>query len=139
MVYKGESKYKDKHITQHFTVGEIVCKDSSPEYIINGAVLEGLEKLRKIIGKPIIINSGYRTEEYNKKVGGAKDSQHCLGNAIDFHIDGLSSTQIYDILEKNNFLGKVFTGIGLYDGWVHVDVRPNPNSRGYSFWDERKK
>ena len=139
MIFKGESRFKDKHLTENFTVGEIICKDGSKEYIINSDVLEGLEKLRKIIGKPIIINSGYRSEMYNKKVGGAGDSQHCKGNAIDFHVKELNTEQIYEVLKNNNFLGKIFTGVGLYDDWVHVDVRTNPNQRGFSFWDNRKK
>lgn len=138
MIYNGYSKFKDKHITQHFTVGEIICKDGSPTYVINSEVLEGLEKLREIVGKPININSGYRSESYNKKVGGAKDSQHVLGNAIDFHVSGMTTQQIYDIIKKNNMLGEVFKGVGLYNTFVHVDVRPNPHSRGFSFWDMRK-
>lgn len=139
MIYKGESKYKDKSLTPHFKVGEIICKDGSPTYVINSEVLEGLEKLREIIGKPININSGYRSESYNKRVGGASDSQHVKGNAIDFSIKGMSTQQIYDVIKKNNFLGHVFKGIGLYDTFVHVDVRPNPHKRGYSLWDERKR
>lgn len=138
MLYKGQSKYRKKKITPHFTVGEIVCKDGSPEYIINGAVLEGLEKLRAIIGKPIIINSAYRTPEYNAKVGGSPRSQHMLGNAVDFHVKGMNTTTVYEILRKNGFLGKVFTGVGVYNSFVHVDVRPNPHPRGFSQWDMRK-
>lgn len=139
MIFKGESKYKDKKLTEHFKVGEITCKDGSPSYVINSAVLEGLEKLRNIINKPIYITSGYRSETYNKKVGGAKDSQHVKGNAIDFSIKGMSSLEIYNILRQNNLLGPVFKGIGLYDTFVHVDVRPNPHKRGYSFWNSIKE
>ncbi|WFD12023.1 YcbK family protein [Tepidibacter hydrothermalis] len=138
MIYKGQSKYKDKPITEHFRVGEIVCHDGSSEYIINSKALEGLEKLREIIKKPIIINSGYRTVSYNKRCGGSPKSQHLVGNAIDFHVKGMSTEDIYHIMKTHNMIGKEFKGIGLYNTFVHVDVRPNPNRRGYSFWDMRK-
>ncbi len=94
--------------------------------------------LRGIINKPIIINSGYRSPEYNKRVGGSKNSQHVLGNAIDFYVKRMSSQQLFDILKQHGFLGKVFTGVGIYSNFIHCDVRANPHSRGFSFWDMRK-
>ena len=42
-----------------------------------------LDPLREMYGKPIYVNSGYRSEALNKAVGGSKTSQHVLGMAAD--------------------------------------------------------
>lgn len=47
-----------------------------------------LEPLREALGKPIVINSGYRCERLNSAVGGSKTSQHMKGEAADCAIDG---------------------------------------------------
>jgi len=44
-----------------------------------------LDPLRESWGNPIIVSSGYRCQELNKAVGGAKTSQHLLGQASDIH------------------------------------------------------
>ena len=46
-----------------------------------------LTRLRNVLGKPLIINSGYRTQKHNEEVGGAKNSQHCLMQAVDVRIN----------------------------------------------------
>lgn len=138
MIYKGQSKFRDKKITEHFKVGEIACKDGSATYTINSEVLEILEEIRAIAKKPVIINSGYRTPEYNKKVGGSPRSQHVLGNAVDFRISGMTTQDIYELIKANKLIGTKIKGLGLYNSFVHIDVRPNPHPRGYSFWDNRK-
>lgn len=45
-----------------------------------------LDPLREWYGKPIIVNSGYRCEALNKAIGGAKSSQHMLGEAADITV-----------------------------------------------------
>lgn len=45
-----------------------------------------LQPLRDLIGAPIAIASGYRSEEINKLVGGVPNSQHCLGEAADCYV-----------------------------------------------------
>lgn len=45
-----------------------------------------LQPLRDLIGAPIAITSGYRSEEINKLVGGVPNSQHCLGEAADCYV-----------------------------------------------------
>src|SRR3990167_5704421 len=50
--------------------------------------VELLEPIRSGLGKPITINSGFRGFTLNEKVGGALSSQHCLGEAADFNVEG---------------------------------------------------
>lgn len=140
MLYKGQSKFGYKNITDHFKVSEIRCHDLRvKEYLIYSEVLEILEDLRKIVNKPIYITSAYRSKSYNNKLkGSSKRSQHIKGRAVDFHIKGLNSQQIYDIIKKQGWLGTRIKGIGLYNTFVHIDIRLNPNKRGFSYWDMRK-
>ena len=76
--------------------------------------------LRRITGKPITINSGYRTPSYNTAIGGAKYSQHIEGTAADIVIENHTPEEVFKLAE---YVG--FNGRGLYDNFVHVDVRPN--------------
>lgn len=81
--------------------------------------------------KPIHINSAYRTPAYNKSIGGSTRSQHCLGTAADIRIEGVEPLQLALYISSLPFF-KNRGGIGLYDrntgiynGFVHVDVRKN--------------
>jgi len=80
-----------------------------------------LEELRRAIGnRPIIINSGYRCPTHNKKVGGAKNSQHLYGKAADIRVNGMNPRT----LEK--YADTVFANGGVGMGgqnFVHVDTR----------------
>lgn len=66
------------------------------------------------------ICSGYRTEAYNRKIGGAPKSQHMLGMAADIAIAGISPLEVAQYAE---FLQPGAGGIGVYSTFTHVDVR----------------
>lgn len=124
----------DVYISKNFKLWEFQCKDGSCLVKVDEGLVEKLQQLRDHFKKPIIINSGYRTESYNKRIGGAKKSQHVLGKACDVRIDGV---EIKDIAEKAIELG--FTGIGIYEkkGFCHLDVRDrvvNSVGRRYDIW-----
>ena len=53
-----------------------------------------LQPLRDAIGKPIIVTSGYRSPEVNRRVGGSSTSAHCYGCAADIHVPGMSSLEL---------------------------------------------
>lgn len=48
-----------------------------------------LDPLRRYMGEPVIITSGYRCRELNEVVRGVDNSWHCLGNAADIHVSGM--------------------------------------------------
>ena len=54
-----------------------------------------LEPIRDMVCTPIIITSGYRSPQVNKIVGGADNSQHMLGCAADFHVQGYNRAMMY--------------------------------------------
>lgn len=61
---------------------------------INALVNNVLDPLRAMIGRPIIITSGYRSQQVNDLVGGSKTSQHLSGKAADFHVQGYTPRQM---------------------------------------------
>uniref|UniRef100_A0AAU8AX11 Murein endopeptidase K n=1 Tax=Dulem virus 189 TaxID=3145666 RepID=A0AAU8AX11_9VIRU len=110
----------DKRLSTHFKAYEFFCKDGSPVLFIDPELVDLLESVRIKFGKPVIINSGYRTPSYNEKIGGAMLSQHMLGTAADIHIEGVSPAEIAATVDSwipNS------GGIGIYKSFVHVDVR----------------
>jgi peptidoglycan hydrolase-like protein with peptidoglycan-binding domain len=105
---------------KHFKVREFACKHCG-EIKIDINLLVKLEELRRAIGnRPIIINSGYRCPTHNRNVGGAKNSQHMYGKAVDIRVNGMSPRT----LEK--YADTVFNNGGVGMGGatiVHVDTR----------------
>lgn len=124
---KCYSKAKDglKKLSDNFRVNEFACTDGSDAVFVSPELVKVLQKIRVKFGKPVHINSGYRTATKNKAVGGAQYSQHLYGMAADIHIDGVTPKEIASYAET---LLKNTGGIGIYDSFVHVDVR-NVKSR----------
>lgn len=122
------------HISPHFVLLEMACKDGSDKVLYSTELMSMLEKLRAYGGFTIHINSGYRSPAYNRKIGGASKSQHTQGTAADISVkkDGrnVSSRLICCLCQT---LG--FKGIGyISESAVHVDMRSSGLYRG----DERK-
>ena len=86
-----------------------------------------LDILRNEVKKPVIINSGYRTPERNKAVGGAKYSYHMRGMAADIRINGMNAKEIANKLNK---IVPDECGIIVYNTWVHLDTRTKKYRKG---------
>ena len=104
-------------ISKNFYLDEFDSPDTK-EVKIHPDLVEKLQKLRDHFKKPVIINSGYRTKEWNKRVGGIASSKHMEGLAADIRVPGVSSSEVAKVAEKIGF-----KGIGLYRNFCHVDVR----------------
>jgi len=111
---------KDEQITTHFNSKEFACKDGSKITFIGVELIGVLEIIREHFNKPVVINSGYRTISYNKKIGGVSNSKHCMGIAADIYIDGITPKEIYNFLD--NKYPNCY-GIGLYNNFIHIDTR----------------
>lgn len=107
-------------ISEHFKRSEFECQCGCGFNTVDIELIEILETVRHRFMQPIKITSGCRCESHNYKVGGAKDSKHCLGIAADFKIQSIPVREAYDFLCVA-FKGKY--GFGLYDSWIHVDSR----------------
>jgi uncharacterized protein YcbK (DUF882 family) len=84
-----------------------------------------LQVLRDHIKKPIKVNSGYRTHRYNSTVKNAvPNSRHCLGQAVDISVNGISPKELARIIVILILEGRMQEGgIGLYRTFVHYDIR----------------
>lgn len=108
-------------LTPHFSSPEFIDRRANVRVDPPMMLLGVLENLRGQVGRPLRIVSGYRTPQTNKEVGGAVDSRHCHGDAVDL-------PKGYASIEQAQEAGAV--GIGSSGPWaVHVDVRPGPPAR----------
>lgn len=111
----------EMQISKNFKVKEFRCKDGSDKILIDtDFVTNKLQKIRDHFNAPITINSAYRTESYNNKVGGAKSSYHMKGQAFDIVVKGHTPLEVARFAESIDI-----PGIIQYNGFVHVDSRQN--------------
>ena len=117
----------DEKIGQHFKVREFACKDGSQVVFIDSYLVSILDILRNHVGKPVRINSGYRTPTRNKAVGGAKYSYHMRGMAADIRVEGMTPKEVANQLNK---IIPYECGIIVYSTWVHIDTRAKKYRKG---------
>jgi uncharacterized protein YcbK (DUF882 family) len=118
----------DEQLTPNFRLKEFHSKDGASMpydvYLNIKELAKQLQHLRDINEKPITINSGYRSRELNRKVGGASNSYHMKGMAADFTIRGITPKQVREIIEVQCDLGKMpCGGLGAYSTFTHYDIR----------------
>jgi len=126
-------------MTKNFSKEEFDCNDGSemPINIYHNMVkvANQLQILRDELKKPIHINSAYRSEDYNKQIGGVKNSQHIMGRAADIAIKGMTPIEVSKVIERLISNGDMLQGgIGIYSSFVHYDIRGERRR-----WDYSKK
>lgn len=110
-----------QHVSEHFKVKEFAQKDGKcDKIIIDSELVEVLEDVRAHFNAPVIITSGYRTPEYNAKIGGAKNSQHTKGKAADIRVKRVLASKVQQYL-KHKYWDTY--GIGSYWNFTHIDTR----------------
>tara|TARA_R110002012_G_scaffold186964_1_gene353808 strand:- start:1314 stop:1724 length:411 start_codon:yes stop_codon:yes gene_type:complete len=115
-------------LTKNFDLSEFECNDLSwmPDHVYKNVkrAANNLQKLRDIYKRPIKITSAYRSKKYNKKIGGVSNSTHTLGLAVDIQIKNADTRSVYNhiltLIEDGLLLEG---GVGLYDSFVHYDIR----------------
>lgn len=116
------------HLSPHFSRSEFkcpCCDFSTVDY----ELLNTLEHIRTHFDSPVTITSGCRCTPHNQAVNGSPNSQHLYGSAADIQVSGVEPEIVYQFLE--NYAPSKY-GLGLYNSWVHVDVRPMK-----ARWDKR--
>jgi len=111
----------------HLSWPELACRDRirTPyplDWRATRAVeLSGaFEELRVAVGLPLVVLSGYRTKAHNTAVGGAANSQHCQGRALDLRPPrGWTVMQLAAVAREIPSI----RGLGVYDTFLHIDVR----------------
>ena len=117
------------YLSKNFKVSEFKCNDGSDTVLISDKLVGLLQNIRDHFGAAVTINSAYRTESYNKKIGGATKSQHVNGTAADIVVKGATPLEVAQYVEH---IMPDSGGIGVYQSFTHVDVRANR-----SRWDNR--
>lgn len=115
-------------LEKDFHIREFKCKDGTkvPSELEDNVRLlaEQLQVLRDHIGIPIHLNSAYRTEAYNERIGGSPKSQHKLAKAADLVTAKYTPKQLAAIIKKLIKQGKMMQGgVGVYPSFVHYDIR----------------
>jgi len=115
-------------LTKNFSKREFDSKDGAemPLEILQNIkkLAENLQVLRDELKAPITVNSGYRSPKHNAKIGGAKRSQHLLGNASDIVVDGHTPKEVAVVIEELIREGKMLQGgLKAYDTFTHYDIR----------------
>ncbi|MBK8191075.1 MAG: DUF882 domain-containing protein [Vampirovibrionales bacterium] len=115
-------KPRNIQLTPDFNLAEFLRpQDPVPApYVLDNLyrLANRLQLLRDLLGRPIRINSGYRTIAHNQEVGGVQNSQHLSGTAVDIVVPGLMPRDLQLILM--NWSG----GMGQYKTYTHLDIRP---------------
>ncbi len=144
-------------VTENFAVEEFACHDGTPypsEWIEPWLLplCQLLEVIRaKAGGGPMMVDSGYRTEEYDRRIyerhmaalataGKPNDhlvaeptsSEHPRGRAADIKRPGMTAVALFNLILGLYEAGELsqLGGVGLYTDFVHVDVRPRPGADG---------
>ena len=143
---QGFQRLKLEHFTarEFLTMGAGHFDSRSPGYALNShpprilwakiyQLARVLDKLRKEIDAPIQLQSVFRNERYNAAIGGAPLSQHKLGQAADISSPRRSPLYLWRCAIRERDKGTFEGGIGLYDNFVHIDIRGKRAN-----WDRRQ-
>jgi hypothetical protein len=128
-------------LTENFTLQELTHSitaknrgiDNTPNAVVifkmRALAKNVLQPARDFLGAPITVSSGYRSPKLNKAIGGAKYSQHRLGEAADIVCENnkLVFDYIYDNLEFDQLIWEF--GDDLQPDWIHVSFT-NDGNRG---------
>ena len=112
-------------LSEHFSREEFACQCGCGQDTVDYELIRVLEALRSHTG-PIHISSGNRCPSHNSACGGALKSFHVISKAADIIVKGNTPAETYHFLNErypDRF------GLGLYSGWVHIDVRSGPKAR----------
>jgi zinc D-Ala-D-Ala carboxypeptidase len=119
------------NLTPHFTVDELTTTDhrefdntpNEAEMANLRRLAQFLEQVKEVLGgKPIMVNSAFRSKQVNDAVGSKDTSQHRLGCAADIRVPGMTPDEVVRAIIKS--------GIGYdqvireFDRWTHVSI-PN--------------
>jgi uncharacterized protein YcbK (DUF882 family) len=122
------------NLTEHFTLEELTHTDHREfDNIPNDAELENIKRLAEFLeevktvlgGKPIMVNSAFRSKQVNDAVGSKDTSQHRIGCAADIRVPSMTPDEVVRAV--------IASGIGYdqiireFDRWTHISV---PNQEG---------
>ena len=105
----------------YFSEEEMSCKCGQCSVHMSDTFMERLIKLRKAYNKPMIITSGYRCHDYNAQIGGAENSAHTLGHAVDVSVRGADAYRLVYLAMNMGFTGVGVSQKGTSARFIHLD------------------
>ena len=126
----------DVRLSQHFTLAEFCNPGKYPANVPTTQQIANmtygcrqlLEPAREAISCPILINSGFRCEAVNRRVGGVRNSQHLLGQAADIRPrDPQQFQRLVSFLKQCKYTDQLLTG----PGWLHISWAPFGTPRNF--------
>ena len=119
------------NLTPHFTLEELTASETAARHGLDNTpgpiaqqnlvrLANFLEEVRKVLGKPISINSAYRGPEVNAAVKGSKNSQHMVGCAADIKVPGMTPDQVVRAIIASKLQYDQL--IREFDAWTHVSI-----------------
>ena len=130
------------NVSKDFTLREMIysptalrlgiSNDPSLEVVNNMILLAEavLQPLRDYMGESVRVSSGYRSPALNRKIGGSKSSQHCVGQAADLTCDG-KNKKMFDFIKDSLVFDQLIWEFGTErePDWVHVSYKKEGNRR----------
>jgi zinc D-Ala-D-Ala carboxypeptidase len=115
----------EKEKVRYFNYSEFDSPDvQGSGQLMDKELLDMLDDVRDKFDKPIHINSGFRTPAHNEAVGGAENSSHLKGLAVDIACD--NSIDRFDLI--NCLLDVGFSRIGVAKTFIHADIDPDKSN-----------
>lgn len=136
-------KHLNKRLSKNFTLFEFTktytgFDNYPPEKVQKNLQLlvdNVLQPLRDFFGKPVIVNSGYRSKKVNEEIGGSQTSDHLDGNAADIRIDGVTNGEIIKAVKllklpvKQVIDERLYNSSGVLRSWLHI-AHEKGNNKG---------
>ena len=123
-------------LTEHFTLEELTHTDHREfDNTPNEAEIANLQRLAEFLekvktalgGKPIMINSAYRSKQVNDAVGSKDTSQHRLGCAADIRVPNMKPDEVVQALMASGL--EYDQIIREFDSWTHISIPNDPNGK----------
>jgi uncharacterized protein YcbK (DUF882 family) len=110
---------------EYFSVDELKCKGTD-ECNMDEGFMERLVTLRHKFNKPMVISSGYRSSSYNQIIGGARNSPHLYGKAVDVLVSGKAAHKLIGLAIQHGFTGIGVSQRGSHESrFLHLDTMDN--------------
>lgn len=106
-------------LSPHFRESEMACPCCGV-WQAHPLLVWCLEELRARIGRPLIVNSGYRCPAHNATVGGHGESLHMSGRAADVRAAGMTGDELLAAAQGIPYI----VGFGVGRRYLHVDIGP---------------
>jgi len=124
------------NLTEHFTLEELTHTDhrefdntpNDAEIANLQRLAEFLEKVKMVLrGKPIMINSAFRSKQVNDAVGSKDTSQHRVGCAADIRVPGMKPDEVVQALMASGL--EYDQLIREFDSWCHISIPNHPTDK----------